>query len=78
MIDTAEVSQTEFVTGKFVGIPSRIDGIWLHAPTRVHRGFETVELGTSHALVYHFRRWDFSEKVETLLPSNQPSHVFRI
>lgn len=63
MIDTAQVSKTDFVTGKFVGSPARIDGIWLHAPTRVHPGYEVVELGSSHALVYHFRRWDFSEKV---------------
>jgi hypothetical protein len=63
MIDTAEVSTSDFVTGKFVGSPSRIDGIWLHAPTRVHPGYEVIELGNSHARVYHFRRWDFSEKV---------------
>lgn len=65
MIDTAEVS-ADLVTGKFVGSPSRIDGIWLHAPTRVHPGYEVIELGTSHSLVYHFRRWDFSEKVTAI------------
>jgi hypothetical protein len=63
MIDTAEVSNTEFVTGKFVGRPERLDGIWLHAPTRVHPQYEVIELGTIHSLVYHFRRWNFSEKV---------------
>lgn len=48
-------------TGKFVGIPSRIDGIWIHAPTKVKRGYEVIELADQHAQVYHFRRWNYTE-----------------
>ncbi|KAI6176289.1 Glycosyltransferase family 92 protein [Aphelenchoides bicaudatus] len=63
MIDTAVTDQNDLVTGKFVGRPARIDGIWLHAPTRVRPGYEVIELGTRHALVHHFRRWNFIEKM---------------
>ncbi|KAI6200747.1 Glycosyltransferase family 92 protein [Aphelenchoides besseyi] len=60
LIEQAEHSEVEFVTGKFVGRPERIDGIWLHAPSRVRSDYEVVELSPNHARVHHFRRWDFN------------------
>ncbi|CAD5218851.1 unnamed protein product [Bursaphelenchus okinawaensis] len=65
-IDNIEVDDSNILTGKFVGRPAQIDGIWLHAPSRTRANYDVTELGGQFSRVYHFRQWKFDETNLTL------------
>lgn len=48
-------------TGKHISSPSKIDGTWIHAPTRVHKACKVINLSRNQAKVLHFRQWIYSE-----------------
>uniref|UniRef100_A0A914E7G2 Glycosyltransferase family 92 protein n=1 Tax=Acrobeloides nanus TaxID=290746 RepID=A0A914E7G2_9BILA len=43
-IETAQISWHHLNTGKFVGLPSKFNGTWIHAPTRVKPGHDKMGL----------------------------------
>ncbi|CAD5225581.1 unnamed protein product [Bursaphelenchus xylophilus] len=65
-IDNIEVDDSNIQTGKFVGRPDQVDGIWLHAPSRTRPEYDVIKLGGHFSRVYHFRQWGFDETNMTL------------
>uniref|UniRef100_A0A1I8AFD1 Glycosyltransferase family 92 protein n=1 Tax=Steinernema glaseri TaxID=37863 RepID=A0A1I8AFD1_9BILA len=43
--------------GKYVAIPSRVEGSWIHAASQVKRGYEQVWLRETVSSFWHFRDW---------------------
>ncbi|KAK0400422.1 hypothetical protein QR680_015234 [Steinernema hermaphroditum] len=59
--NTLELGRLE-TAGKSVVIPSRVDGSWIHAASRMRPGFEQVWLKESASSFWHFREWNYYQK----------------